>query len=94
MKNRIIYSCKKLTKKLSKSIEELNLISKKFIYSEETFNVLLDICRKSYRKGLITESEFVTLIKMTGKNVEEFNKQGYIEKSIVWFFAEIMSNQL
>lgn len=94
MKNRITYSCKKLTKALSKSIDELNSISKKFIYTDKTFDLLKSIISKSYAKGFITESEFVTLIKMTGKNVEEFNKKGYIEKSVVWFFVEIASEQI
>jgi len=94
MKNRILYSFKKLTKALSKSIHELNSISKKFIYTEETFNLLKSIICKSYKKGVITESEFVSLIKMLGKNVKEFNKKGYIEKSVVWFFVEIISDQL
>jgi hypothetical protein len=94
MKNRILYSCKKLTKRLSKSIDELNSISKLHKYSNESFVLLKTICQKSYAKGLVTESEFVTLLSMLGKNVNEFNKKGYIEKSIIWFFAEIMSNQL
>jgi len=94
MKNRILYSCKKLSKALSKSIDELNSISKRFIYTDKTFNLLKSIVSRSYAKGAITESEFITLIDMLGKDVNEFNDKGYIEKSIVWFFAEIISDQI
>ena len=69
-------------------------ISKKFIYTDKTFNLLKSIVSRSYAKGAITESEFITLIDMLGKDVNEFNDKGYIEKSIVWFFAEIISDQL
>jgi hypothetical protein len=94
MKNRIIYSCKKLTKKLSKSIEDLNSISKLHKYSNESFILLKTVCLKSYAKGLITESEFMTLSSILGKDVNEFNKRGYIEKSVTWFFVEIIADQL
>ena len=94
MKNRMLYACKKLTKKLSNSIHELNLISKKHIYSNETFNLLKIITQKSYNKGLISESEFVYIINILGKNANEFNSKGFIEKSIIWFFAETISDQL
>lgn len=94
MKNRMLYACKKLTKKLSNSIHELNLISKKHIYSNETFNLLKIITQKSYNKGLISESEFVYIINILGKNANEFNSKGFIEKSIIWFFAEIISDQI
>lgn len=94
MKNRITYSCKKLTKLLSKSIDQLNSISKKHKYTDETYKLLKSICQKSYTSGLITESEFVSLLDMLGKNVDVFNDKGYIEKSIIWFFVEIMSDQL
>ena len=94
MKNRLSYACKKLTKKLSNSIHELNLISKKHIYSNETFELLKTIAQKTYNKGIISESEFVYILNILGKNVSEFNSKGFIEKSIVWFFAEIISDQL
>lgn len=94
MKNRIIYSCKKLTKKLSKSIEELNMHSKKYTYSKETHDLLIDIIRKAYNKSLISESEFISLINILGKNKHDFNNKGFIEKSVVFFFAEIISDKL
>lgn len=94
MKNRIVYSCKKLTKKLSKSIEKLNLFSKKCIYSKENHTMLRDISYKAYAKGFITESEFISLTEILGKDVSHFNEKGYVEKSIAWFFCEIISDQL
>ena len=69
-------------------------ISKKHIYSNETFNLLKIITQKSYNKGLISESEFVYIINILGKNANEFNSKGFIEKSIIWFFAETISDQL
>lgn len=94
MKNRIAYSYKKLSKKLSKSIDKLNSISKTFIYTDETFGLLKSIMSKTYAKGLISESEFVSLIELLGKTPEEFNEKGYMEKCVVWFFAEIASNHV
>lgn len=94
MKNRLSYACKKLTKKLSNSIHELNLISKKHVYSNETFELLKKIAQKSYIKGFMSESEFIYILNILGKNVDEFNSKGFIEKSIVWFFADIISDQL
>ena len=94
MKNRLSYACKKLTKKLSNSIHELNLISKKHVYSNETFELLKIIAQKSYIKGFMSESEFIYILNILGKNVDEFNSKGFIEKSIVWFFADIISDQL
>lgn len=94
MKNRIKYSLEKLTKRLSKSIDKLNSISEKFIYTDQTFDLLKSIVVKSYAKGIITESEFVTLINILGKNVNIFNKKNYVEKTVVWFFCEVVSNEI
>lgn len=92
MKNRIEYSCKKLTKKLHKSIPLLNDISKQYNYSEESFNLLNDIARLAYAQGSISESEFISFKMILGKTVSDFNSRGFIEKSIIWFFAETISD--
>ena len=36
----------------------------------------------------------MTLSSILGKGVNEFNKRGYIEKSVAWFFVEIIADQL
>ena len=52
------------------------------------------IAQKTYNKGIISESEFVYILNILGKNVSEFNSKGFIEKSIVWFFSEIITDQI
>jgi hypothetical protein len=94
LKNRIDYACKKLTKKLSNSITILNSISKNDICSNETFDLLLKITRKSYLNGIISESEFISLLSIIGKNVNDFNSKGFIEKTVVWFFSDITADYL
>lgn len=94
MKNRIIYACKKLTKKLSNSTTILDSISKNNIYSNETFDLLLKITRKSYLNGIISESEFISLLSILGKNENDFNSKGFIEKTVVWFFADLTADLL
>lgn len=94
MKNRIDYACKKLTKKLSSSTTILNSISKNNICSNETFDLLLKIIRKSYLNRIISESEFISLISILGKNANDFNSKGFIEKSVVWFFSYIAADLL
>lgn len=94
MKNRIVYACKKLTKKLSNSTTILNSISKNNICSNETFDLLLKIIRKCYLTGIISESEFISLLSILGKNADDFNSRGFIEKSVVWFFADIAADLL
>ena len=94
MKNRIDYACKKLTKKLSSSTTILNSISKNNICSNETFDLLLKIIRKSYLNRIISESEFISLISILGKNANDFNSKGFIEKSVVWFFSDIAADLL
>ena len=94
MKNRITYACKKLTKKLLNSTPILNSMSKNNICSNETFNLLLKIIRKSYLNGIISESEFISLLSILGKNTNDFNSKGFIEKSVVWFFADIAADLL
>jgi hypothetical protein len=94
LKNRIVYACKKLTKKLSNSTTILNSISKNNIYSNETFDLLLKITRKSYLNGIISESEFISLLSILGKNENDFNSKGFIEKTVVWFFADLAADLL
>lgn len=94
MKNRIAYACKKLTKKLSSSTTILNSISKNNICSNETFDLLLKIIRKSYLNGFVSESEFISLFSILGKNVDDFNSKGFIEKTVVWFFADLAADLL
>lgn len=94
MKNRITYACKKLTKKLSNSTAILNSISKNNICSNETFDLLLKITRKSYLNRIISESEFISLLSILGKNANDFNSKGFIEKSVVWFFSDIAADLL
>jgi hypothetical protein len=94
LKNRITYACKKLTKKLSNSTAILNSISKNNICSNETFDLLLKITRKSYLNRIISESEFISLLSILGKNANDFNSKGFIEKSVVWFFSDIAADLL
>ncbi len=94
MKNRILYACKKLNKKLSNSITILNSISENNIYSQETFDLILKITRNSYSSGLISESEFISLLSIIGKKLEDFNSKSFIEKTVVWFFANIAADSL
>lgn len=92
MKNRIDYACKKLTKKLNKSISLLNELSKQHNYSQTTFLLLSDIARDAYAEGTISEAEFVSFKTILGKDALDFNSRGFVEKTIIWFFAESINS--
>lgn len=94
MKNRIEYAIKRLTKKLAESISMLDSVPKQYVYTDEDFLLLKSIIGKSYSLGLVSESEFVSLFKILGKNNDDFNSHGFIEKSVLWFFITIVADKV
>lgn len=92
MKNRIKQSRKTLKAYFKGKIDLLN--SNAINFSKEEFILFKDIVRKSYSIGYISESEFMELTLILGKNVDYFNSFGFIEKSIVQIFCDIATDEL
>lgn len=92
MKNRISKSIKILRAHLKEKIIFLN--NNAPFFSKEHFIVFKKIILKSYSNGFISESEFMELTSIVGKDINHLNKFGFIEKSIVQTFCDIANNQL
>jgi hypothetical protein len=92
MKNRIKQSRNTLKAYFKDKIDLLN--SNAINFSKEEFIVFKQIIAKAYSVGYISESEFVELLLIVGKNVDYLNSFGFIEKSIVQIFCDIASDEL
>lgn len=92
MKNRIKESQQTLKAYFKGKIDLLNLNAVNF--SKEEFMVFKDIIRKAYSVGYISESEFMEITLIVGKDVSHLNTFGFIEKSVVQIFCDIASEEL
>ncbi|NBQ16739.1 hypothetical protein EBU24_00285 [bacterium] len=92
MKNRIKKSQQTLKAYFKDKIDLLN--SNAINFSKEEFLVFKDIIKKAYLTGYISESEFMEITLIVGKNVDHLNTFGFIEKSVVQIFCDIASEEL
>ena len=92
MKNRISESKRKLNNYFKDKIDLLN--SNTAIFLKEDFLLFKKIILKSYCIGYISESEFMEITLMIGKNLNCLNACGFIEKNVIQIFCDIASNEL
>ena len=92
MKNRISESKRKLNIYFKDKIDLLN--SNTTIFSKEDFLLFKKIILSSYCIGYISESEFMEITLMIGKNLDSLNACGFIEKSVIQIFCDIASDEL
>jgi hypothetical protein len=92
MKNRISESKRKLNIYFKDKVDLLN--SNTTIFSKEEFILFKKIILKSYCVGYISESEFMEITLMIGKNINCLNACGFIEKSVIQIFCDIASGEL
>ena len=88
MKHRIIESKRKLKIYFKDKIDLLN--SNTVIFSKEDFLLFKKIILKSYCIGYISESEFMEITLMIGKNLNCLNACGFIEKNVIQIFDAIL----
>jgi hypothetical protein len=92
MKNRISESKRKLKIYFKDKIDLLN--SNTVIFLKEDFLLFKKIILKSYCVGYISESEFMEITLMIGKNLDCLNSCGFIEKNVIQIFCDIASGEL
>lgn len=92
MKNRIKESRQTLKTYFKDKVDFLNLNTVNFL--REDFLIFKEIIRKAYAVGYISESEFMEITLIIGKDVSHLNTFGFIEKSIVQIFCDIASDEL
>lgn len=92
MKNRIKESQQTLKAYFKGKIDFLNLNTINF--TKEEFILFKLIIREAYSTGYISESEFMEITLIVGKDVAHLNSFGFIEKSVVQIFCDIASEEL
>lgn len=91
MKSRIKKSEQKLIKHFKSGVEVLN--NNSIIFLHKDFVFFKTVIRDAYASGYLTESEFIDITKMLGKNLGELNSKGFIQKSIIQIVCDITNSK-